>query len=70
MGDIADMMIDGFLDTETGEVIDGDAPGHPRVMRRMRTKTRPFKCRDCGRTLATKQGLADHRRAKHEGRTR
>jgi hypothetical protein len=30
MGDIADMMIEGLLDEETGELIDGTAPGYPR----------------------------------------
>ena len=32
MGEIAEMMLEGFLDEETGEVIDGDAPGFPRRM--------------------------------------
>ena len=32
MGDIADMMIDGTLDYETGEYIDGNSPGYPRRM--------------------------------------
>ena len=32
MGEIADMMLEGFLDEETGEVIDGDSPGFPRRM--------------------------------------
>lgn len=32
MGDIADMMLEGFLDEETGEIIDGTAPGYPRRM--------------------------------------
>lgn len=32
MGEIADMMLDGFLDEETGEYIDGDSPGFPRRM--------------------------------------
>ena len=31
MGDIADMMIDGTLDCETGEFLDGDSPGYPRT---------------------------------------
>lgn len=30
MGEIADMMIDGTLDMETGEFIDGESPGYPR----------------------------------------
>jgi hypothetical protein len=31
-GEIADMMLNGFLDEETGEVIDGTEPGYPRRM--------------------------------------
>lgn len=34
MGEIAEMMLEGFLDEETGELIDGDAPGYPRAMSR------------------------------------
>lgn len=30
MGEIAEMMLEGFLDEETGELIDGTAPGYPR----------------------------------------
>ena len=30
MGEYADMMIEGLLDEETGELIDGTAPGYPR----------------------------------------
>ena len=32
MGEIADMMLEGFMDEETGEIIDGEAPGYPRRM--------------------------------------
>lgn len=32
MGEIADMILDGFLDEETGEVIHGSSPGYPRRM--------------------------------------
>ena len=35
MGEIADMILDGFLDEETGEYIDGEAPGYPRRMSEM-----------------------------------
>lgn len=34
MGEIADMMLDGFLDEQTGELIDGESPGYPRTMER------------------------------------
>ena len=30
MGEIAEMMINGFLDYETGEYIDGEELGYPR----------------------------------------
>ena len=32
MGEIAKMMLDGFMDEETGEIIDWTAPGYPRRM--------------------------------------
>lgn len=32
MGEIAEMMLEGFLDEETGEVIDFTSPGYPRRM--------------------------------------
>lgn len=31
MGEIADMMIEGFLDEQTGEFLDGKSPGYPRT---------------------------------------
>lgn len=30
MAEYADMLIEGLLDEETGELIDGEAPGYPR----------------------------------------
>jgi hypothetical protein len=33
MGEIAEMMLSGLLDCETGEFIDGYEPGYPRTMR-------------------------------------
>ena len=36
MGEIAEMVLEGFLDEETGEVIDGTAPGYPRRMSGLR----------------------------------
>lgn len=52
MGEIAEMMLDGFLDEETGEVIDGDAPGYPRRVSDHRadrefTRSRPTKTCAC-----------------------
>jgi hypothetical protein len=32
MGEIAEMMLDGTLDCETGEFIDGRSPGYPRTV--------------------------------------
>lgn len=32
MGEIAEMMLDGTLDCETGELIDGKSPGYPRTV--------------------------------------
>lgn len=32
MGEIAEMMLEGLLDCETGEFIDGLAPGYPRTL--------------------------------------
>ena len=37
MGDIADMMIDGTFDFETGEYI-GEACGYPRTRNKSKTK--------------------------------
>lgn len=73
MGEIADMMLEGFLDAETGEFIDGDAPGYPRSPHRERRKrlasrhniTKSFTCDWCDRTFRTQQGIDDHCRAKH-----
>ena len=38
MGEIADMVLDGMLDEETGKVIDGEAPGYPRRLSEMTQK--------------------------------
>lgn len=73
MGEIADMILDGLLDEETGELIDGDAPGYPRSPTRearerrvMRAKKRSeIKCPQCGKLCSGDGGLRDHVRAKH-----
>ena len=65
MGEIADLMINGFLDSETGELIDGDAPGYPRRKRRSRVDSRP-RCPICGKRCKTAQGVRDHVKDKHE----
>ncbi len=41
MGEIAEMMLEGLLDEETGELIDGKAPGYPRRMSQMRDAAPP-----------------------------
>lgn len=43
MGEIADMMLEGFMDEETGEIIDGDSPGvsSPDVRYRSDVRERP-----------------------------
>lgn len=76
MGEIAEMMLEGLLDEETGELIDGEAPGYPRSMRRdaaeqskLVNQTRvvaalPFPCPGCGRSFRHKGDFRSHRRAK------
>lgn len=76
MGEIADMMLEGFLDEETGEVIDGDSPGYPRRMseqtallasqenQRRVSKALPHPCPGCGRSFKHKGDLKAHRMAK------
>lgn len=72
MGEIADMMLEGFLDEETGEMIDGESPGYPRRMsdRPSQPKGRPHpagrnnaktKCPVCGRGVWGKLALQQHR---------
>ncbi len=60
MGEVADMMIDGTLDSLTGEVIDGTAPGFPRTMHGGDNR-----CPVCGKSLKCQQGVYDHVRDKH-----
>ena len=73
MGEIADMMIEGFIDAETGELLDGEAPGYPRSKygnipgaQKPNQKT-GFQCDMCGKYMRTEQGLCDHIRDKHQG---
>ena len=69
MGEIADMIIDGTLDYETHEVIDGESPGYPRTSHRRAKKrknqTATFKCPLCGKRCKAQQGVEDHKRTKH-----
>jgi len=66
MGEIADMMIEGLLDCETGEVIDGNAPGYPRTSRKKHSGNNMGpRCPNCGKKLKNAQGLKDHLRDVH-----
>jgi hypothetical protein len=75
MGEIANMVLDGILDEETGELIDGTATGYPRRMmdaaevsrlgNQAAVRTRlPFPCPGCGRSFRHKGDLKMHRRDK------
>lgn len=39
MGEQADLILSGFVCQETGEVVDGDAPGYPSSLRDGRPKS-------------------------------
>jgi hypothetical protein len=75
MGDFADTVVEGLIDGETGELIDGTAPGYPRSSSRIAKRNRKHKreplltdgrvfCLKCGR-LIHPDGMAEHERAKH-----
>lgn len=75
MGEYADMIIEGLVDAETGEIIDGEAPGYPRTAgddfaRRNRRKPKqrggPVKCPTCDAGFQTRQARDQHWRDKHE----
>ena len=66
MGDIADMMVEGILDWQTGEYI-GPACGYPRRIKNrsvQRTNRKMVTCENCGK-IVTDVGLGQHKRAKH-----
>ena len=71
MGDIADMMVEGILDWQTGEYI-RPACGYPRTRERHVSTFPRFKkpihnriaCPNCGK-IVTDVGLGQHKRAKH-----
>ena len=81
MGDAADMILDGLLDEETGELIDGTAPGYPRSperdsrnrrtqnRRRRRSPPGTLPCPLCGKLCRGDAGLAEHQQAKHPTNT-
>jgi len=77
MGEYADMVLEGLIDGETGELIDGDAPGYPRSasqgsQRKLRRllndatspKTAKAKCPTCGKRVKA-VGLEQHIRDVH-----
>ena len=75
MGEIAEMMLEGLLDEETGEYI-GDqnkarygmeSPGFPiSYEREARESTSPeFVCDICGKKLKSRRGILQHQRDKH-----
>lgn len=78
MGDAADLILEGILDEETGELIDGEATGHPRSPardarnrrtqnRRLRRRKQPgtTPCPVCDKCYRGDAGLAAHYQAKH-----
>jgi hypothetical protein len=65
MGELANETLDGLRDMETGEIIDGRAPGHPRRAPKPKMKTpRHAECPTCHRKFAGPKGLVEHRKAK------
>lgn len=67
MGEYADMIIDGFVDQYTGEVIDGHSPGYPRSKSRRRTRQGfgSIKCEKCGKKFTSRSGADHHFRDIH-----
>lgn len=79
MGEIAEAMLEGLLDSETGEYIDGESPGYPRsparearerAERRRAPPPEPkaHRCADCGKRFKTKRARQDHQRDAHAHR--
>jgi hypothetical protein len=72
MGEYAEMMLEGLIDCQTGEYIDGNAPGYPRSKHWWRKKPRAGvgeeRCRLCGKRFKTQQGVEDHVAEIHGGR--
>lgn len=70
MGDIAEMMLDGTLDSVTGEYL-GEPCGYPRSLSRpetmgqIRDAEKPYGCPECPRNFSTADGRDRHVEAKH-----
>ena len=79
MGEIAEMMLDGTLDCETGEYL-GEGEGFPRTAREMATnwseifpkgmhggkEPKDTECPICNKKLRGAKGLNDHTKAMHK----
>ena len=78
MGEIAELMMEGYLCAECGVLIkDGEACGYPRYCpecggkpfnnyaSRMIPKKKQVACPTCGKRFKTKGGMLDHRRDVH-----
>ena len=66
MGDIADMMLDGTLDSVTGEYL-GDPCGYPRTTTKINKpkSKKTHKCPICKKLYRGEQGLKQHMKDKH-----
>ena len=77
MGEIAEMFLDGTLDEETGELIDGDSPGYPRSASRdarerravPQPKPKRHACPTCGKRFKTAGSRQQHERDAHGAAT-
>ena len=75
MGEIAEMVLDGLLDEETGELIEGTSPGYPRSpsrdarIVRQKQKAPPgegaIACPLCQKRVRSLTGLGQHVLDKH-----
>ena len=73
MGEIADMLLDGVLCGQCGDVLDGHSPGHPRLCGGCRRREEDWErdpidectCPVCEKVLKSFNGARDHIMAKH-----
>jgi hypothetical protein len=79
MGEIAEMMLDGFMCEQCGEIIGdietGEGQGFPglcagcqaeQIGRVSKPKDKRFKCTDCNRRFSSEAARCDHIRDKHQ----